>query len=197
MRRKGDQMSGEADELLKAWRGGDLTARDRLFDLLYDELRQISAALLRSESRTSLSTGDLVNEAVLRLIRLERIEWSDKAHFLAISARAMRRALIDNARRKQSDKRQHQKVTLITRLGDGRADKIELDALDKALIRLSIIDEEKAAIVEMRYFGGLTVEEIAEVTGQSEATVKRHWRVARAWLRDAMKDSGDAFAQQS
>ncbi len=184
-------MSDDAKQMLTAWRAGDTSSRDRLFDLLYLELRQISAALLRAENRTSLSTGDLVNEAVLRLIRLERIEWADKAHFLAISARAMRRALIDHARRKGSGKREHRKVTLVTRHGGGVAERIEYDRLEKALIRLAVIDAEKAEIVELRYFGGLTMEEIAEVTGQSETTIKRHWRVARAWLRDAMSDAGD------
>lgn len=184
-------MSADAKQMLEGWRAGDLAARDRLFDLLYDELRQISAALLRTENRTSLSTGDLVNEAVLRLIRLDRIEWTDKAHFLALSARAMRRTLIDHARRKSSDKRAHQKVTLVTKLGDGRKDRIEYDRLEKALIRLAVIDADKAEIVELRYFGGLTMEEIAEVKGQSEATMKRQWRAARAWLRDALGEDGD------
>ena len=106
--------SPDAKHLLDAWRDGDDSARDRLFTLLYTELRQISAALLRAESKTSLSTGDLVNEAVLRLMRMNEIDWNDKAHFLALAARAMRRSLIDHARRKNSDKRRHDKVTLIT-----------------------------------------------------------------------------------
>ncbi|MCI4646409.1 MAG: ECF-type sigma factor [Hyphomonadaceae bacterium] len=178
----------EAKLLLDAWKSGDLASRDKLFDLLYTELRQISAALLRAESNNSLSTGDLVNEAVLRLIQLDHIEWADKAHFLALSARAMRRVLIDHARRKGADKRRHEKVTLVTRLGDGKQDRLDLDHLEKALIRLSVIDKSKADIVELRYFGGLTLEEVGEVMGQSESTVKRQWRVARAWLLDAMRD---------
>lgn len=178
----------DTKELLTAWRGGDLDARNQLFDLLYTELRQISAALLRTESNSSLSTGDLVNEAVLRLMRLDQIEWTDKAHFLALSARAMRRSLIDHARKKQSDKRQHHKVTLITNLGGEGLKRVELDTLEKALIRLGILDEEKAEIVELRYFGGMTLDEISEVTGSSVSTVKRNWRVARAWLLDAMTE---------
>ena len=175
--------------LLNAWRSGDLRARDELFSLLYTELRQISAALLRSESKASLSTGDLVNEAVLRLIRIDQIEWSDKAHFLALAARAMRRSLIDHARKKQSDKRRHEKVTLITNLGSEGMKRVEIDTLEKALIRLSVIDKDKAEIVELRYFGGLTLEEISEVTGVSVSTVKRNWRVARAFLLDAMNEA--------
>ena len=96
--------------LLQAWRDGDLKARDHLFECLYSELTQVSAALLRAERNSSLSTTDLVNEAAIRLIQLDQIDWSDKSHFLALSARAMRRILIDHARRKKSDKRHHQRV---------------------------------------------------------------------------------------
>jgi RNA polymerase sigma factor (TIGR02999 family) len=178
----------EAKELLAAWRAGDMVARDRLFTLLYSELRQVSAALLRSERNSSLSTGDLVNEAVMRLVQMEQIEWADKTHFLALSARAMRRILIDNARKKHTDKRHHHKVTLVTRLPGKTQDRIDFDVLEKALIRLAAIDEEKAHIVELRYFGGMSHQEIAEVTGTSESTVKRGWRTARAWLLDALAE---------
>lgn len=176
-------------DLLSAWREGDLSARDRLFELLYSELRQVSAALLRSESNASLSTGDLVHEAVVRLIHLDKIEWTDKAHFLALAARAMRRSLIDHARKKKSGKRGHRKVTLVTGMGDAGLHRVELDALDKALIRLHVIDAEKAEIVELRYFGGLSLEDISEVTGTSISTIKRQWRVARAWLLDCLNDA--------
>jgi len=178
-----------AKHLLDAWRAGDLTARDRLFTELYSELRQISAGLIRSERNLSLSTGDLVNEAVIRLMRVDQIEWADKVHFLALAARAMRRVLIDHARKKRSDKRHHQKVTLVSRLSDGSSDRIEMDVLEKALIRLSVIDEDKAEIVELRYFGGMTLEEIAAIKSVSEATVKRNWRAARAWLLDCLNEA--------
>lgn len=178
----------EAKQLLDAWRAGDTLARDRLFTLLYSELRQVSAALLRAERNSSLSTGDLVNEAVMRLVQLDQIEWADKSHFLALSARAMRRILIDNARKKRSDKRHHHKVTLVTRLSGMPSDRIDLDVLEKALIRLAAIDKQKAEIVEMRYFGGMSHQEIAEVTGTSESTVKRGWRTARAWLLSALSE---------
>lgn len=176
-------------QLLDAWRAGDLVARDRLFTVLYSELRQISAGLIRSERNLSLSTGDLVNEAVIRLMRVDQIEWADKVHFLALAARAMRRVLIDHARKKRSEKRHHHKVTLVSRLSDGSADRIEMDVLEKALIRLSVIDEEKAEIVELRYFGGMTLEEIAAIRGVSEATVKRSWRAARLWLLDCLNEA--------
>ena len=178
--------SPDSKALLQRWRSGDTTARDALFELLYSELRQVSAALLRAESNNSLSTGDLVNEASIRLVQLDQIEWADKSHFLALSARAMRRVLIDHARRKHSNKRHHHRVTLVTRF-EGGAQRLDLDALEKSLIRLAVIDAEKANIVELRYFGGMTLEEISEVTGTSESTVKRQWRVARAWLLDAMQ----------
>ena len=177
----------DTKSLLKDWRAGDVSARDKLFGLLYSELRQVSAALLRVERNSSLSTGDLVNEAALRLIKLDRIDWADKSHFLALSARAMRRVLIDHARKKNSDKRQHHKVTLITRF-EGGQQRLDIDMLEKSLIRLSAIDSEKADIVELRYFGGLSLQDIAEVTGTSESTVKRQWRLARAWLLDAITE---------
>ena len=177
--------------LLRDWRGGNTEARDQLFDRLYLELRQVSAALLRAESNSSLSTGDLVNEAAIRLIQIDKIDWSDRAHFLALSARAMRRILIDHARRKKTDKRAHQKVTLLTRF-EGAPQRVDLDVLDKSLIRLKAIDADKANIVELRYFGGMSLAEIADVMGTSESTVKRQWQVARTWLMDALRASHDA-----
>ena len=177
----------ETQILLQDWRSGDEAARNVLFDRLYIELRQISAALLRAERNNSLSTGDLVNEAVLRLIQLDKIDWQDRAHFLALSAKAMRRILIDHARKKKADKREHQKVTLVTRF-EGEPQRIDLDSLEKALIRLNALDEEKAQIVELRYFGGLSLAEVGDIVGTSESTVKRQWRIARAWLMDALKD---------
>ena len=125
----------DAKQLLQAWRNGDTQARDALFNLLYVELRQVSAALLRAERNNSLSTGDLVNEAVLRLIKLEQIEWTDKSHFLALSARAMRRILIDHARKKNSDKRYHHKVTLVTRV-EGVSQRFDMDLLEHRALTL-------------------------------------------------------------
>lgn len=176
----------DSKQLLKAWRGGDTQARDKLFDLLYHELQHISAALLRAEHRSSLSTGDLVNEAVLRLIRLKQIEWADKTHFLALSAKAMRQILIDHARRKNANKRHHYKVTLVTCIKEETNEGFDLDSLDAALIQLGILDEGKAQIVELRYFGGMSLQETAAVLGKSESTIKREWRIARAWLLDAL-----------
>lgn len=184
----------EAQDLLRAWRGGDQSARDRLFEVLFLELRQVSAALLRTERNASLSTGDLVNESVMRLIRLERIEWTDKAHFLALAARAMRRVLVDHARKRNTDKRGHRRVTLVTGLADdateGERGSVDLELLEVALTRLAALDPERAEIVELRYFGGLSLDEIAAVTGRSSSTIKRGWRAARAWLLHAIRAEG-------
>ena len=176
-----------AKALLKAWRLGDMNARDQLFNRLYVELRKISATLLRGEGDISLTTGDLVNEAVIRVIKSEHIDFNDKSHFLALSARTMRRVLIDHARKHASDKRQHQKVTLVTQLIGGQ-ETVDIHQLENALLRLKVIDEDRAKIVEMRYYGGLSLDEIAEVLGCSASTVKRDWRISRVWLLEAMEE---------
>ena len=175
--------------MLAAWRQGDMAARDQLFERLYIELRKVSALLLNREGPISLSTGDLVNEAVMRLIHLDQIDWQDKAHFMALSARMMRRVLIDHARSKNANKRRHQKVTLITGITDGQASQVNLLEIEEALIRLHAINAHHADIVEMRYFGGLSLEEIAEVMQLSPSTIARKWRAARAWLRTAMDET--------
>jgi len=142
--------------------------------------------MLRREHAVSLSSGDLVQETVLRLIQLREIECDDRAHFMALASRFMRRVLVDHVRAKQAEKREHHRVTLTTRFDRGRA--IDLSGLDSALIRLGSVDGQRAEIVEMRYFGGMTLGDIAQVLSLSEATVKRRWVAARAWLIDAMDD---------
>ncbi|MEM7661989.1 MAG: ECF-type sigma factor [Pseudomonadota bacterium] len=183
-----EQGTGDVKALMEAWRAGNEPARDKLFELLYSELRTLSAALLRRESHVSLSSGDLVNEAVIRLVALDKIEWQDKAHFMALAARMMRRVLIDYARKKSADKRDHFRVTLITELNGAAGDAMDLQKLDEALIRLNSIDPVRAEIVELRYFGGLTVEETAEVMDTSPSSIKRSWRAARAWLLSALEE---------
>jgi len=186
-----DLTTDEPDEitaLLKAWRDGSLLARDELFTRLYHELRLLSAALLRGEGRISLSTGDLVNDAASRLIRLDNIDWQDKAHFMALSARMMRRVLVDHARKKNAHKREHKKVTLITHLVAGTPETISIQKLEHALLRLQVIDPVRAEIVEMRYYGGLSLEEIGAVVGMSPSTIKRNWRASKAWLLGAMEE---------
>jgi len=177
----------KAKSLLDSWRAGDMTARDQLFDMLYGELRKLSASLLNREGGISLTTGDLVNEAVIRLVNLNSIKWQDKAHFMALSSTMMRRVLIDHARSKNTDKRHHQKVTLITH-SMGQPESVDIRNLENALLRLQAIDEDRARIVEMRYYGGMTLDDIAEVIGMSASSVKRSWRVSKAWLLSAMQN---------
>ena len=176
------------DLMLAAWREGDLHARDGLLIRFAPELKAIASAQLRRERGISFSSGDLVNDAILRLVQMGRISLSDKSHMMALAARLMRRILIDHARARRTDKRDHVRVVLNEELdGEGGPDLI---ALETALIRLGAIDEGLMAIVEMRYFGGMAMGDIAEVTGLSEATLKRRWRVARAWLADALAGGG-------
>ncbi len=175
--------------LLLQWRDGEDTARDQLIARLHPELAQIAAARLRRERATSLSTGDLINEAIIRLMRTGAIALTDRAHIIALASRMMRNILVDHARAKQAGRREHVKVELTTRVeGDQRFD---LNLLDSALIRLGAIDAQLVEIVEMRYFGGMTVADIAVVTGLSEPTIKRRWQTARAWLTDVLSNPID------
>ena len=176
---------GDVRGLLAAWRGGELAARDRLFDILYAELTQSAAAMLRGERHVSLSVGDLVHETILKLIQLDRIDWQDRAHFMALTSVMMRRALVEHVRAKGRNKRQHQKVELKTNIPDmGNAD---LEEVNAALDALAKIDRERAEIVEMRYFGGMEIADIAVVLKLSESTVKRRWQAARLWLYEALQ----------
>ena len=171
--------------LLADWRDGDERARDKLFERLYSELSKVSAALLRGERNSTFAAGDLVNEAAIKMMQIDDVEWANRSHFMALAAKAMRRILIDHARKKNANKRAHERVTLLTKF-EGAQQSLELDVLEKALIRLGNIDKEKAQIVELRYFGNMSLAEIGEVLGTSESTVKRQWRAARIWLADAM-----------
>ncbi|MCA1748008.1 MAG: ECF-type sigma factor [Parasphingopyxis sp.] len=175
----------QATQLLEEWRAGDGRSQDRLIQLFYPWLRQAASGMLVSERQVSLSPGDLVHETALRLIKSESNDWRDRAHFLAVASTAMRRVLIDHVRAKQANKRRHHRVTLVTNLQEHP--QADMRALHHALLRLAAIDEVKANIVEMRYFGGMSIADIAEVTELSDATVKRRWAAARAWLLDALE----------
>ena len=172
--------------LLTRWRSGEDSARDRLIARLHPALTQIAAARLRGERDSSLSTGDLINDAVLRLIETDGLALIDRAHVIALASRLMRHILIDHARQKGAAKRRHVRVELHTRIDGER--RFDLKSLDSALIRLGAIDAQLMELVEMRYFGGMTIEDVAAVTGLSEPTVKRRWQAARAWLTDALAD---------
>ncbi|MGP1282135.1 MAG: ECF-type sigma factor [Parasphingopyxis sp.] len=175
---------GSATQLLRRWRGGDDAAQDELIRLFYPRLQRKAANLLAYENQVSLAPGDLVHEAIMRIINSEQYDWRDRAHFLALSSRLMRRVLIDHVRAKNAEKRRHRRVTLMTGLHNGQ--RMDLQALHHALLRLSAIDQANADIVEMRFFGGMSIADVAVVTGLSEPTVKRRWAAARVWLADAL-----------
>jgi RNA polymerase sigma factor (TIGR02999 family) len=158
--------------------------RDDLITRFYPELVQIAAARLRRETNCSLSTNDLINEVVLRLIRNKQIDVADKTHFIALSSRLMRNILIDHVRSKNAAKRNHVKIDLADNIEQN--DGIDFVQLNDALIRLGAVDTQYVELVEMRYFGGMSIADIATVTGTSEATVYRRWQVARAWLLNAL-----------
>jgi len=172
--------------LLRAWGDGDQDALDALTPIVYEELHRLARRYLRGErSGHSLQATALVNEAYMRLADYTRMHWQDRAHFFAVSAQVMRRILVDHARRhnvKRGRGVQHvslEDAVVVAPPEDAEAD---LVALDQALIDLTRIDPRKAQIVEMRFFGGLTVEEIGEVLKVSTGTIKRDWRAAKAWL---------------
>lgn len=170
--------------LIASWRAGDETARDRLIAIFYPDLERVAAGMLRGEQNVSLASGDLVHETVLRLVAAQRIDWQDRAHFMALAARMMRHALIDHVRAKRRGKRAHQRVELRTNIpGETPAD---IEDINDALERLAAVDSEHARIVEMRFFGGMEISDIATVLDCSESTVKRRWNAARLWLVDAL-----------
>lgn len=175
--------------LLEACRQGDDGARSQLLELLYEELMSIASLLLKREERNvSLLTGDLVNEAIVRLLQSAALNVNDKNHLLALSARVMRHVLVDAAKSKGRDKRKGVNVTLTQSNIDPGAADIDVLLLERALMRLNAIDPVLAEVVEMRYFGGMTVDEIADVKGVSPATIRRAWNAAKLWLRNAMKN---------
>ncbi len=183
-------MSGDVTELLAAWRSGDTGARDRLVRVVYPELRALADRQMRGERpQHTLQPTALVNEAWLRLSGLDRIDWQDRAHFVRMAARLMREILVDHARRRDAAKRDGgQRVTLTGLDLPAAENDLDVLALDTALARLEQIDADKARVVELRYFGGLSIEETAEAMQSSPATVKRHWQAARAWLFDALTE---------
>jgi len=181
--------SNTITELLVQWRDGDAAALDRLIPLVYRELRRMASYYMRRRRPgDTLQTSALINEAYLRLAEHKNMRWQNRSHFFAVASQAMRRILVDYARAKHAVKRggQDVKVALdeIAELGDQRA--AELIALDDALRELSTFDARKSQIVEMRYFGGLSVEETAQVLSVSPVTINREWRAAKLWLLRSM-----------
>ncbi len=172
----------QVTHLLAEWRGGDEQALGRLMPLVYDHLRQRAAGYLaRERADHTLQPTALVHEAFVRLVGGE-VDWQNRAHFLAVAARVMRQILIDHARGRRAQKRGGRRVTLSNDLVMDAPRDIDVVALDDALVELEKLDPRQAKVVELRFFGGLDIEETAEVLGISPATVKREWRMAKAWL---------------
>lgn len=175
----------ETTQLLRAWTAGDPDALKRLTPRVYRELRRMAAHFLQKEPPgRSMQSVDLVHEVYLRLVDVREVDWQHRAHFFAVSATMMRRILLDRARRRLAAKRggKLQVVPLDSMHDVAQVRAREIIALDDALAALAQIDPRKAQIVELRYFGGLTVEETAEVVRVSTDTVLRDWKVAKAWL---------------
>ena len=179
--------------LLRAWSSGDETALEQLLPLIEAELRRLARGYMARERRGhTLQTSALMNEAFLRLVDARTIEWQDRAHFLGISARLMRRVLVDHARARGYKKRggEVRRISWTDGIAVVPAPDFNLLALDRALDNLASLDARKARVVEMRFFGGLTVEETAAALHVSTDTIKRDWRLAKLWLlRDMEGDS--------
>lgn len=186
--------SAEVTKLLFAWREGDEAALERLIPLVHAELRRIAHRFMRKErAGHSMQTSALVNEAYLRLIDANKVDWQNRAHFFAISASLMRRILVDAARERQARKRggSAEHVLLDEALVAGKEMHTDLVALDEALTALAKLDPRKARVVELRFFGGLNEAEMAEALQVSPETVRRDWRLAKAWLLRFLEGHAD------
>lgn len=177
--------SSNVTQLLVDWRNGDKAAFEQLMPVVYDELRRIARRHMSRETAShTLQTTALVNEAYLRLINQQNVDWQNRAHFFAVAARVMRCLLVDHARARAYEKRGGGalQVSLNEELASAPELSLDVLALDEALERLASVDARKSRIVELRFFGGLSVEETAEVLEVSAITVKREWLKAKAWL---------------
>ncbi len=184
-----DDQTSETTALLRAWAGGDRGALERLTPRVYRSLRRIAGHQMRNERTAhSLQPTALVHEAYLELIDIKNVDWQHRAHFFAVSSQIMRRILLDRARRRLAAKRggaaERVDIADLPEFGTGRAR--ELVALDDALNALAEIDARKARVIELRFFGGLSVEETAAVLAVSPETVMRDWKFARAWLQSEL-----------
>jgi RNA polymerase sigma factor (TIGR02999 family) len=178
-------------DLLNAWGAGDKGAFDELVTVVYDELRRQASRYLRHESPGhTLQTTDLIHEAYLRLVDQKNPHWHNREQFFGIAAQLMRRVLVDHARARHRAKRggRNIRISLDEEVAGGRSNDVELIDIDEALNKLAGIDMQQSKIVELRFFGGLNVEETAQVLGISPRTVKRSWRFAKAWLRRELQD---------
>jgi RNA polymerase sigma-70 factor, ECF subfamily len=186
-----DAPAGAATRLLLAFAGGDRSALDEMVPLVYDELHRLAAHYLSTERKNhTLQPTALVHEAYLRLVNQRQVDWRNRAQFMGVAAGIMRRILMNHARDRAANKRDGNREQVSLSLIDAAADapQIELIELEAALERLHALDERKARVVELKFFGGLNMEDIAEVLGISLATVKREWSFARAWLFAALAE---------
>jgi len=174
-------------QLLVDWSRGDRTALDKLMPLVHSELRRLAANYLRRERQNhTLQPTALVNEAYLKLVDQRSAKWQNRAQFFGVAAQLMRRILVDHAREHQAAKRggvDQQRLSITSAEGLARKPNIDLLALNEALDELAAMDQQQSRIVELKFFGGLSIEETAEVLGIGHATVERDWKLARAWLR--------------
>ena len=188
-----EKPSHQVTELLEAWANGEQVARDQLMSLVYDELHRLAHRYMKRESPGhTLQTSALVNEAFVRLVDQKKVQWQSRAHFFAIAAQMMRRILVDYARNRNYAKRGGgaRKVSLDEGLIVSDERSTEVVNVHEALERLAAFDARKSQIVELRFFGGLSIEEAAEVLGVSQGTVMRDWTLAKAWLRREMTNDG-------
>ena len=182
--------SSRVSQLLRNWGDGDQRARDALIPLVYGELRRLARRHLRGERPDhTLQSAALVNEAYLRLIQREQPQWENRAHFFGVAAQIMRHILVDHARNRRAAKRGGgaPRLSLNADIALPQEREIDVVALDDALNQLAALDSQQSRVVELRFFGGLSIEETAVVLGISPATVKREWASARAWLHREMK----------
>lgn len=186
--------SENVTQLLREWREGDASALERLMPLVYRELRTLARRCLHGDrAAQTLQTTGLVNEAYLRLVRSQRVHWRDRAHFFAVATQLMRRVLVDEARKRSYQKRGSDPVRVSLEEAQLAAPERDIDllALDEAMDALAVFAPRKCRVVEMRFFGGLTIEETAAVLGVSVDIVKREWRTAKLWLWRALRDKDD------
>jgi RNA polymerase sigma factor (TIGR02999 family) len=180
--------------LLARWNQGEAAAREALVPLVYEELRRVARKCLAEQRRDhTLQSTALVHEAYLRLVGRTSVHWQDRVHFFAVAARLMRGILVDHARKHSAAKRGGDAVTLVLEEAAVLPKKNEVDlvALDDALSRLAKFDARQSQIVELRFFGGLSIEDVSHVVGISPATVKREWATARLWLHNAMSNTAE------
>jgi RNA polymerase sigma-70 factor, ECF subfamily len=191
----GEEPAREVTQLLRAWSGGDERALQELVPLVHGELHRLARRYMASERPGhTLQATALVNEAYLRLVDIRKIDWQNRAHFLGVCAQLMRRILVDFARRRRSQKRGGEVEKLSLEEGPivSKERAAELVALDKALTALAAMDARRSRVVELRFFGGLSVEETAEVLKVSPDTVMHDWKLAKAWLAREMSGKNDS-----